>query len=136
MVLLGSCAIPSASDIHLASCTRTCNATNRACLDESGVSCEPAKSCFDILELCFDKAHDCSNDCRDCEEDGSCTDEGECNYACEDLAHDCLNGIDECVDLQVSCAEGKADASLACVDTLLECVASCIEETEDTLKGK
>lgn len=132
VLALSGCAIgqtlEAVSNIQLSDCINECNDTEvDGCLDSV-----TENSCFNNLEDCFDSVEACNDYCITCEEEGDCPIAGECYANCNTLANSCTDYIDECAESLVDNAqEALVDQ---CLSPLIDCVAVCIEEVEDSLK--
>lgn len=131
-----SCAIPDIEDIRLGSCIRECNLHNATCLNVVTTVCPFADVCFHEMELCFDDATTCSDACIDCIQKATCLDENDCNIVCTKKANSCIEMIDHCIDIQRECLGAQISAKEDCAEELVECIADCVEDAEDVIKGK
>jgi hypothetical protein len=127
--LIVACHIPNLNDINLSECIHTCS-------DQAKIDCKNIHSdstCFQQITDCFNAASDCSDKCGGCETDSTCVSEDDCYHNCVHVGRGCTDQLAPCVDQKQDDLE--AGVSDECIAPLTDCVADCIADVEDKLKG-
>lgn len=121
-----ACHIPDLSKVRLADCMRDCS-------DSVDAQCKDASSgtdpCFDDVQACFDASSQCSDDCALVPD----PDQDACDRECVHQARDCSHQIKPCIQHEQQ--QVSADLVDGCVDPLVSCISSCVDDVEAALKG-
>lgn len=133
-----ACHIPDVGSIDLSGCFHGCAEQSKTACDAAGTSDTTGHDCFDDIEACFNAASDCSDACLECSKTDSCVPStDECNNSCVHMANDCTQMIKPCVkQRQDEVVNGVVDdITVGCIDPLMDCVSSCVDDAQSKLKG-
>lgn len=139
LIVLPSCAIAAQiedvldeieealGDLHAGPCIRDCTDVAETCLENSNGPC--VDYCEDKYASCDDKREACID-----QEKAACVNyTGQYYASCMDDVRDQCDG--DCNTLNGDCKQGCAENAQQCLMMDADCVADCVEELEDALKG-
>jgi len=115
------------NDLHTAECIRTCTDVAELCLDEAN------DVCIDACEVEEEACDNAEAECFDYEQ-LSCTNlTGPAYTTCIETARETCD--QDCNKQSSDCNQVCGDDAQECLTTDAYCVADCVQELEDSLKG-